>query len=308
MQSQPSLSICIPTYNRADILKKALESICSDPAFLTTKEIEVVISDNASTDRTRLVSQYFVNNYPGKVIYHRNEENTFERNFEIVLSHGKGKLLKLYNDYLTVEEGALAKILEHVKKYEAEKPILFYLNGNTHSTKNLEEFDSLNDFVCHASYFLTWIGAFSIWKTQFESVNDFSRYQNLLLPHVDVLFRLIDVNKKIVVLNELLFGGEYTKARSGYNVAEVFGKNYLFLLNFYQSSKKISDENYELQKYKMLVHHINPNYFSLYHKYTKNGYFRNLKDYYKNAYFWILAFKGYSSLLIEKLKINLKKL
>ena len=80
MQSQPSLSICIPTYNRADILKKALESICSDPAFLTTKEIEVVISDNASTDRTRLVSQYFVNNYPGKVIYHRNEENTFERN------------------------------------------------------------------------------------------------------------------------------------------------------------------------------------------------------------------------------------
>ena len=111
-----------------------------------------------------------------------------------------------------------------------------------------------------------------------------------------------------LVLNELLFGGEYTKARSGYNVAEVFGKNYLFLLNFYQSSKKISDENYELQKYKMLVHHINPNYFSLYHKYTKNGYFRNLKDYYKNAYFWILAFKGYSSLLIEKLKINLKKL
>lgn len=42
------LSICIPTYNRAQFLAQAIESIIAD----ATDEIEIIISDNASTDNT----------------------------------------------------------------------------------------------------------------------------------------------------------------------------------------------------------------------------------------------------------------
>ncbi|MCB2013673.1 MAG: glycosyltransferase family 2 protein [Sphingobium sp.] len=51
------LSICIPTYNRADYLRTALENLAkADFSFAH----EIVISDNASTDNTTEVVQHYV--------------------------------------------------------------------------------------------------------------------------------------------------------------------------------------------------------------------------------------------------------
>jgi len=49
------LSICIPTYNRARFIGEAIESVIAQ----ATDEVEIAISDNASTDNTReIVTQY----------------------------------------------------------------------------------------------------------------------------------------------------------------------------------------------------------------------------------------------------------
>ena len=45
---RPILSICIPTYNRAETLKKNVISILNYPS----QDLEVVVSDNCSTDET----------------------------------------------------------------------------------------------------------------------------------------------------------------------------------------------------------------------------------------------------------------
>lgn len=45
------LTIVIPTYNRADLLKIALESALAQ----TSQDIEILVSDNGSTDKTQLV-------------------------------------------------------------------------------------------------------------------------------------------------------------------------------------------------------------------------------------------------------------
>lgn len=51
----PTISICIPTYNRADLLKDTLDSV----ARQTVKPYEVLVIDNASTDNTEeLVRKY----------------------------------------------------------------------------------------------------------------------------------------------------------------------------------------------------------------------------------------------------------
>lgn len=47
----PTISICIPTFNRASLLDQTLQSV----AFQTTKPFEVLIVDNASTDNTAYV-------------------------------------------------------------------------------------------------------------------------------------------------------------------------------------------------------------------------------------------------------------
>ena len=60
------LSVVITTYNRADVLPRALESLLSqdlDPA-----RYEIVVVDNNSTDQTRQVVESFVGRAP-KVHY-----------------------------------------------------------------------------------------------------------------------------------------------------------------------------------------------------------------------------------------------
>ncbi len=44
------LSICIPTYNREEILSKTLKHIVQRP----NKEIEIIVSDNVSSDNTMI--------------------------------------------------------------------------------------------------------------------------------------------------------------------------------------------------------------------------------------------------------------
>ena len=43
-----TLSICIPTFNRVDLLQKTLESVVRENSFREGK-VEVVVSDNVST-------------------------------------------------------------------------------------------------------------------------------------------------------------------------------------------------------------------------------------------------------------------
>lgn len=60
--SQPILSICIPTYNRANDIEHLLTNILEESKQLFSNElIEVVISDNASTDNTASVVESFQN-------------------------------------------------------------------------------------------------------------------------------------------------------------------------------------------------------------------------------------------------------
>lgn len=72
MTTQPVLSICIPTYNRAELLRSALWALA--PQIQRTQgRVEVIVSDNCSTDHTPEVVNWARQHMP--VRYHRNEEN-----------------------------------------------------------------------------------------------------------------------------------------------------------------------------------------------------------------------------------------
>jgi len=65
------ISICIPQYNRIDYLLKSLEIIRSQ----TYGDIEIVISDDCSTDSTERQIRALIPSYTFPIIYHRNEKN-----------------------------------------------------------------------------------------------------------------------------------------------------------------------------------------------------------------------------------------
>lgn len=80
------LSICIPTFNRSQYLRLTLESITNQELFQNSDEIEIVISDNCSSDDTQSVTEQFQTLYPEKISFHRQAINLGEANFELFMA------------------------------------------------------------------------------------------------------------------------------------------------------------------------------------------------------------------------------
>nr|WP_315401870.1 glycosyltransferase [uncultured Duganella sp.] len=283
----PILSICIPTFNRGTVLRQTLESIVAQAAFRDTADIEVVISDNCSDDDTEQVGEAFAAAYPDKIRYRRHPAPVFpDKNFEAALRMGAGTYLKLHNDNLAILDGSLTELVKVYTTVAAEKPVVFFTNGNMFTGNPIEALGSMSDFVARVSYISTWIGGFGMWRDEFHAMPDFSRNAHLKLVQTDVMLRLLALGKRAVVLYGAYFAGQNAGRKSGYNIAEVFGTNYLSLLKPYVEGGQLERAVYEAEKKKLLINHIIPYYFSSDNDFSKTGFFRHMQDYLHDDYFY----------------------
>lgn len=85
------VSICIPTYNCARHLKKALESIINQ----TYDNLEIIISDNASTDNTLALLQEF--NDPRIKIYKNSKNIGGEKNWSRCIELAGGEYIAIFH-------------------------------------------------------------------------------------------------------------------------------------------------------------------------------------------------------------------
>lgn len=289
------LSICIPTYNRKNFLKDTIESIISQPEFLNSNDVNIVISDNSSTDGTKELVKDYCRIYGNKILYSRNDTNIGFANFDKVLSIANGEFLKLNNDTLLLKPGSLAKILYYVKNNLNNKNILFFRNSKSRKSADTCLFDSINDFVRDISYYSTWIGSFGIWKNDYNNVSNIFKEKNYSeIPHTYVLLSFLENHRNILCVNEELFDSVCPPKKGGnYNVAQVFGYNYLTFLNEFKSKALLSNRVYKDEK-RVLLKFINDYYFDIDGKFNfqKSGYFRYLlKFYWFNFYFYRYYFK-----------------
>ncbi len=101
------LSIGIPTYNGAKSIKETLESILKQLDTIN-ESIEILISDNASTDNTKDIIQEYINKYPKIFSYYKNEENIgYDRNVDNIFKKAKGEYVWLLGDDDVYYEGSL---------------------------------------------------------------------------------------------------------------------------------------------------------------------------------------------------------
>jgi acetyltransferase-like isoleucine patch superfamily enzyme/glycosyltransferase involved in cell wall biosynthesis len=285
----PLLSICIPTRNRGNSLLKTLQSIVSQKPFQETRDVEIVISDNCSDDNTWVIADEFSRLYPEKIkIFRSSEDVGASENIKKCLSLASSAFLKLNNDTLLWAEGAVDGVLKIIRATYDGRPLLFFLNGNPCCSEPLKVFHGLNEFVQNCSFNITWIGAFGIWRDDYESLPDFCRCADLLLPQTDVLLRLLSTGRQGVIINVPYFFSISPGRKSGYNIAEVFGKNYLSLLKGYLSSDLLDRQVFEAEKKTLLLNHIIPYYFNVREQndFEATGFFRHLEDYWGDRYFY----------------------
>jgi len=111
---KPKLSICIPTYNRSLYLAECLNSIFQSMVGYESY-IEIIISDNASTDNTKQVLDAILIAYPW-IQYYRHETNIgAERNFYHLLTLARGDYVWILGDDDKIEVGAIKKIMPHLQ-------------------------------------------------------------------------------------------------------------------------------------------------------------------------------------------------
>lgn len=88
--AKPLVSIGLPVYNGERRLERAIDSILGQ----TFTDLELVISDNASTDRTADICRRYAA-ADGRVKYARNEENLGAApNYNVVLDRAQGQFFK----------------------------------------------------------------------------------------------------------------------------------------------------------------------------------------------------------------------
>ena len=234
MEKRPILSICIPTYNRSQYLKQALEALVSNAAF--DDEVEIVISDNCSTDETEQVSKEYVAKYPN-VKYFRNAENIRDSNFCLALDRATGHYVKLMNDNLIVEDDGLQYMKKRIKEHLEDRMPLFFSGGPLFNHPKTDECicNNFEDFVIHLSYYVTAIYCFGAWKEDWDKVTERTKYSHLQLNQDDWAYQIMENRGKCIiytgkVASSLLIDRKY---RSGYNWFQVHVANYYDILQPY---------------------------------------------------------------------------
>jgi glycosyltransferase involved in cell wall biosynthesis len=110
----PELTIGIPTYNGQMFLSSVLEGILSEARG---KNVEVLIMDNASTDRTPNIANDFQSRYPDTVHYVRNERNVgFDGNVDRIIRQAKGRYVWFLADDDYLQSGAVEKVLTVIRE------------------------------------------------------------------------------------------------------------------------------------------------------------------------------------------------
>lgn len=310
MREKPLLSICIPTYNRVQYLTKSLDSLVCLLEF-NSSEVEVIISDNASTDNTQEMVKKYTTEY-SNIHYYRNNENIKDKNFPTSITRANGKFRKLCNDTLIYSGGYLAYLLNNIKLYQKDKPFLFFPNYNL-GKKQKDKYDctNINDFLRVCSFYITWIGAFGFWENELLLVDDWFGGCETSLWQAKVLLEILSKKNKIVVLNEQKVSVQEVKKKDiSYGLYNVFYKNYLKLI-----SDKVESGVVDQSCYNFLRKDILLNFFSIWvvnHKLNKQKYRmstceENLEDLvaeeYKNESYFIFYFCKVRFLLYkQKLK------
>lgn len=290
MNSRPLLSICIPTYNRADILQNTLDSIIASKSFSETNDVEIVISDNCSTDHTEQICREIKEKYGDKIIYIRRDEPIFpDYNIFQTIDYANGIYCKINNDTCSWNEGMVDEALEMLKNNLDFDCVLFL--GNFKLTdERLIPCKTMSQIVKEMTIFFTSTNIFCIKKETYNELDDPLRYAKKRFPLADITGRLCEKDKNILIYNAPSFSAFSPYKKGGkYNVSEAFGHDYLWILsNFIDKHNGLSKEVFEIEK-KNIMNHVNHFYFDLAkeHTFQKTGYLKNMKTFFGgNSYFW----------------------
>lgn len=298
----PILSICIPTYNRLDILRNTIASIYADLDGVELDDFEVVISDNSKEHTTQpVVAEFDFKN----LHYNITECEGFKNSF-YALSYGKGEYLKLNNNYTMFRRGTLKLLISQLKKMKATQTQVIYTNG-LRQKKTFIQYNSFDDYMFGLSYFSSWSAGYGMWKDDFDRVKDYVELDKYF-PQTSLLLSQ-DYKKSFALDDRVLFEDQHVPKKGGYNIFKVFSVDFVSLIMGAYSSRKISERTYKKIKSDLLYQYLSVRYFKTVIARLDNFEHTNIRqsittNYSLFQYYFMLLVALFTPLLVFKRKLH----
>lgn len=259
----PLLTIAIPTYNRAAFLEKGL-SLLREQSSSIGDSIEILVSDNNSPDSTSEVVEKAINaGLP--VRYIRNDTNIgADRNVVQCFEKAQGHFVWIIGDDDYIVPGVLPLIYESLSNnqdlsvcYIANKWIEDVLHHNPATVTEIDQ-TRVNDpieFINKVNYWVTFLSGNIINKSFVSNSNiDVNKYIGTSLPQLSWYFTALFSNSKYLVINTVSVICQSNNT-SGYNLVEVFGKNFNRIMDDFNGNK------YYPQFKRVINRHLINNFF-----------------------------------------------
>ena len=293
MDKIPLLTIAIPTFNRAHYLDICLLNIL-DQKKTVQCNIEILVSDNCSTDNTKeVVDKYKL--LDNEIRYIKNNENKGgDFNITQCLLLAQGQYVLCFGDDDILLKNSLKKIIDllktskdfgHITIFSKKKSLDF---GNPYTI-----YDNQINYLKAIDFYYTWISA-NIINTTFINRDNAFKNVGSFLNQVHIYFEVIcKANQHVCFNNALVLPGKILKPE-GYNFIQVFCINLNNILNHFENNI-MEFKNYKLYISKILLKDFWP-------QSIVNAKLSNSKVSYKNAcpilfkyykrylFFWIFVF------------------
>jgi len=250
MQNSPLLTIAIPTWNRAEFLRKNLEQLKSELSTIPLGIVEVIVSDNCSEDATQAVVEQAKQSIVS-IQYVRNEKNIgWGANFCQCIDLAKGRYVLLLGDDDLLVDGALALLVSRVanKNYGVVclRPYGFDSDFRLEYPGSFGDervFDDANAFLVSIGALMSMISACVINKEVLRDVvlKDFFSSD---LAHLNLVLHAALKSSENLFINKYMVACKRDNS-SNYDFAEVFVDQFWNILN---SHKNIGFDNRALSK------------------------------------------------------------
>jgi len=216
--NKPILSICIPTYNRAEFLSEAIESVLNQ--LTEDIKVEICISDNASTDNTEELVKKYQEKEICNIIYHKNHENIgADRNFLKVVEIANGEYCWYLGSDDKISPSSINKILNEISNNKNDIYLFNreeYTMDFNHKISNSSWFNFKGDRefnfdkievaqylkdVLDLGGIFSFISSIVFKKENWDLVKNKEKYVGTLYSHTYVLTNILKQKRKLKVID-----------------------------------------------------------------------------------------------------------
>jgi len=231
--SQSLLTIAIPTFNRATLLDRCLNSILSQITDDIKNDIELIVSDNNSDDNTfGIVNKYLEKD--ASILYSKNSENVgADRNIAACFLKATGKYVWVISDDDLIRPGYFKFIFDLLRGNNfgvVYMQSLWYTGQFDKATRipttiDCTRYNNPLRFVERVNYWTTFISGNIVNKPLLNDLNAISQFYDTSLVQLSWILPVVFSARENLVVNDQVLACQEENT-GGYKFYRVFGKNF----------------------------------------------------------------------------------